>query len=256
MAGTSSESRFSFPPGSAPGPSGLRPCHLKDCLTRDGPQGPLECSLAKLMGLANLGSLPQEFGEIICGSNLIPLNKKDGGIRPIAVGDTLRRVMGKAFLRSPKVLSDLEQLQPRQCGVGVRAAAEMVGMGVQRLVDSLDPGGQWAVMQIDVRNAFNCIDRGAILKGCAEICPGLYNWLSFCYGQKSPLFCQGSFLCWSQTGVHQGDACGPAAFSLGLEVGLRECRKLALASDIPLWECWYLDDSSHCRIPLPIGPLF
>jgi hypothetical protein len=36
--------------------------------------------------------------EVLCASSLIPLQKKDGGLRPIAVGDTIRRVVGKCLL--------------------------------------------------------------------------------------------------------------------------------------------------------------
>ena len=93
-------------------------------------------------------------------------------------------------------------------------------MGVQRLVDALDPHEDWVVLQIDVSNAFNSLSREALLMGCRKKSPGLFNWLSFCYGQKFPLFCQGNFLCWSQKGVHLGDACGPSAFALGLDVAL------------------------------------
>jgi len=31
----------------------------------------------------------------LCAARLIPLKKKDGGVRPIAVGDTLRRLKAK-----------------------------------------------------------------------------------------------------------------------------------------------------------------
>jgi Reverse transcriptase (RNA-dependent DNA polymerase) len=130
-------------------------------------------------------------------------------------------------------------LQPRQCGVGVRNAAEMVGMGLQRFVQSRHAQGDddYVVLQVDMRNAFNSISRDAVLRGCMAKVPTAYNWLRFCYGGASPLYCQGRFLCASHVGVHQGDACGPLGFALGLDVGLDQCVARELA-----WESWYLDD--------------
>ena len=100
-------------------------------------------------------AFPENVRRVLCASSLIPLRKKDGGVRPIAVGDTHRRVVGKCLLRS----------------------------------------------------------------------------------EASPLCCQGRLLCDSHIGVHQGDACGPLGFALGLDTGLDQCEPRELA-----WESWYLDD--------------
>ena len=126
-----------FPPGSASGPSGLRPSHLKKCLERDGKGCTLHEALVELCKMCQNGGLPVPAAPWFCASNLIPLLKKDGGIRPIAVGDTLRRVIGKTILRCPLVKADVEKLAPRQCGVGSPNACEMIGMGVQRIVSHL-----------------------------------------------------------------------------------------------------------------------
>ena len=69
-------------------------------------------------------------------------------------------------------------LCPRQCGVGVRNAAEMVGMGLQRIVESRHSRGanDYVVLQVDMRNAFNSISRDAVLRGCLAKVPTAYNW--------------------------------------------------------------------------------
>ena len=98
-------------------------------------------------------------------------------------------------------------------------AAEMVGMGLQRLVQAMQVEGDtdYVVLQVDVTNAFNSISRDAVLRGCLAKVPTAYNWLRFCYNGPSPLFCQGRQFCESHVGVHQGDACGPLGFALGLD---------------------------------------
>ena len=137
-------------------------------------------------------------------------------------------------------------LCPRQCGVGVRNAAEMVGMGLQRLVESRHSRGanDYVVLQVDMRNAFNSISRDAVLRGCLAKVPTAYNWLRFCCGGASPLICQGRFLCDSHVGVHQGDACGPLGFALGLDTGLDQCETRDLD-----WESWYLADGHTVGSP-------
>jgi hypothetical protein len=119
---------------------------------------------------------------------LIPLNKKDGGIRPIAVGDTLRRVVGKVLLRTGPLRAQVAKLAPKQCGVGVTSAADLVGMGLQRMVEKRESEGDdgFVVFQADFTNAFNCVGRDAVLRGAKDHAPASYNWLKWCYTGRAP----------------------------------------------------------------------
>ena len=69
------EAAMSFPPGSAPGPSGLRPGHLKDLLLKEGRGGGLHAALQALVEGGCLGLLPDELAPILCAATLIPLEK-------------------------------------------------------------------------------------------------------------------------------------------------------------------------------------
>ena len=63
------------------------------------------------------------------------LSKPGGGIRPIAVGFTLRRLIGKIL--SKKLLSKSETLfQPYQVGVGTPKGAEAAVHAVRAFVTS------------------------------------------------------------------------------------------------------------------------
>ena len=112
-------------------------------------------------------------------------------------------------------------------------------MGLQRYVQSQAAADlhDYALLQVDVCNAFNSVSRDAILRGCMAKVPSAYNWLRFCYGGPSPLFCQWRRFCESHVAIHQGDACGPLGFALGLDTALDQCETRALD-----WESWYLDD--------------
>ena len=85
-----------FRRGSAPGPSGLRPEHLRVCL-QAAPwrrQRALQ-SLTSLVNCMTAGGVPSQVAPYLCGAHLHGALKKDGGIRPIAVGNLLRRLVGK-----------------------------------------------------------------------------------------------------------------------------------------------------------------
>ena len=110
----------SFPPNSAVGVDGLRPGHLKDLVA---PQT-AEAGRRLLNALANLcskllrGQIPKHARDFLFAANLTALRKKDGGIRPIAVGNVFRRLASK--IAAEHVMPRLRrQLPPVQLGVGV-----------------------------------------------------------------------------------------------------------------------------------------
>ena len=81
----------SFPNGSAPGPSSLRAYHLREtvqCPSRDR-SAFVTRGLTKLNKLLIAGKAPPEVQVHLCGASLIPIKKKNGGLRPIAVGEAL-----------------------------------------------------------------------------------------------------------------------------------------------------------------------
>ncbi|KAA8494359.1 Retrovirus-related Pol polyprotein from type-1 retrotransposable element R2 [Porphyridium purpureum] len=79
--------------------------------------------------IASVGLHPQA-GALWSHARLIPLKKKDGGVRPIAVGELLRRVLGKLVLAH--LGSDAaESLRPDQYGVGRPAGLEGAVLGTR-----------------------------------------------------------------------------------------------------------------------------
>ena len=130
-----------------------------------------------------------------CASNLLPLAKEDGGVRPIAVGDTCRRLAGKVLLRTTLMQTQSGSFRPRQTGVGVPMACDLIEMGVQSVAQS--PGQEWVVLQVDLKNAFNSVSRQAMLEVAREKVPSTYKWLAWCYATPCPLYCQGKLLTYS-----------------------------------------------------------
>ena len=115
----------SFPKGSAGGPDGLRPQHLQDMVGASAGAGGamLLQSLTAFTNLVLAGDIPVETRPFFFGASLTALNKKDGGVRPIAVGCTLRCLVAKVASRS--VMERMGQyLAPLQLGYGTPLGAE------------------------------------------------------------------------------------------------------------------------------------
>ena len=87
----------SFRPGSAGGPDGLRPCHLKTLTAPGSAEAGRRflVSLTKFVNLVLEGGVPVFARPVFFGASLCALGKKDGGIRPIAVGNDLLRLATK-----------------------------------------------------------------------------------------------------------------------------------------------------------------
>jgi len=76
----------SFPNGSAAGPDGLRPQHLKDLLLGAPDDNQLLSAVTDLTNLLLEGKTPPSVRVALFGANLLAIRKNNGGIRPITIG--------------------------------------------------------------------------------------------------------------------------------------------------------------------------
>ena len=87
----------------------LRPQVLKNMTAKSNGQTGLE------------GNVPFELRPYFFGAKLIALKKPDGGLRPIAVGNTFRRLSAKCA-RYPVFETRQERYGSRQVAVGTKTA--------------------------------------------------------------------------------------------------------------------------------------
>ena len=177
----------SFPNGSAGGPDGLRPQHLKD-LIATGVGGGSEALLRALVPFIELvlsGNTPISIRPFFFGANLIALQKKDGGIRPIAVGCTLWRLAAK--VAGMKVVDQMATLlAPRQLGYGVRNGAEAAVHVARMYLSNPDPS--IAFLKLDFQNAFNSLRRDKMLQAIQKLAPDLTAFAHSAYSSPFTLF--------------------------------------------------------------------
>ncbi len=148
------------------------------------------------------------------GASLCALDKKDGGIRPIAVGNTFRRLTAK--LASASLSAQMSsKFAPRQVGFGIKGGCE-AAVHARRTFIKNNSHRKVVVVKIDFRNAFNEVDRDAFLKEMKTNCPAIFPFLWQCYSSPSLLF-YGDFILLSQNGAQQGGPCGPLIFSSAIQ---------------------------------------
>jgi len=87
---------LSFPSGSAGGTDSLRPQHLKDLISCRESGSDFGSALTQFVNIVLEGRCPKQYAQsFLVQGRLIGLNKNDGGIRPIAIGFSLRRLVSK-----------------------------------------------------------------------------------------------------------------------------------------------------------------
>ena len=166
---------LSFPKDSAAGPSSLRPQHMKDALV-PGLKDEVVAKLQQLIELMARGRAPASIHKWISGGSLVALPKKDGGLRPIAVGETWRRLVSKVLVAS--CTEDTSAyLQPLQVGVGTRNGCESVVHVVRQWCSRHHTDEDRVLALMDLSNAFNSVDRSAFRAAVRRVAPCLAPWV-------------------------------------------------------------------------------
>ena len=214
-----------FPLEAAPGPTGLRAQHLRDaCVV--GNSDSFLAQLAEVVSLLAQGRAPSFVAPVLAGAGLVTLPKPQGGVRPIAVGEILRRLTGKCLMT--QVREDAQAFfWPAQVGVAVKGGAERAVHAVRAWTQQHAGASQKALLKLDFRNAFNCVSRDAVLQECAANFPALARWATWCYRQPTRLQF-GDRVLHSSTGIPQGDPLRPLLFSVALQPLARALRNGSL----------------------------
>lgn len=170
--------------------------------------------------------------EALVASRLIALDKCPG-VRPIGVGEVVRRVMGRAILA---VLKDdiMRAVGPLQLCAGQEAGCEAAIHAIHQIFD--DPSTD-AVLQVDATNAFNSLNRETALRNIQVSCPAIATILTNTYRQDIPLFIGGETI-FSREGTTQGDPLAMAMYALAVSPLIKDLR------DDGCKQVWYADDSS------------
>ena len=154
------------------------------------------------------GRTPPSVHLFLFHATLTALEKKEGGVRPIAVGCPLRHLVAK--IAGNLVCSKMAVLLlPRQLGFGIRGGVEAVVHAARQYIDNLQ--ANHAIIKLDFRNAFKSVYRDKMLDAVNDLAPDIYPFVHSIYSTPSDLTWGDKSLL-SAEGVQQGDPLGPSSF--------------------------------------------
>ncbi|KAL0219430.1 hypothetical protein P9112_005083 [Eukaryota sp. TZLM1-RC] len=207
-----------LPSGRSAGPSGLSYDHLKSAVNIC-PE--IVDDLVFFFNSVIMGRF--KLPQALMASRLVALNKPGGGVRPIAVGESITRLLAIISFK--------------------RVKSSAINFFV--LINLLfNQKGKNYLLNIDFKNAFNSVFRSSILQELELQYPPLLPYFKLMYGSPSNLIFHSENIV-SSRGVKQGDPLGPFFFCLALQSVL-----VKFKSDFPdIHICAYADDLSL------IGPL-
>ena len=124
--------------------------------------------------------------DALIASQLIPPNKSPG-VRPIGIGEVLRRIIGKVVMSvvKKKVVqaAGLLQVCPGQVAD--------VESAIHRMVDLFESDISAAVLQIDTTSAFSSLNRNLFLRSMEVICTEISSFVINCYTLPSHFSLEG-----------------------------------------------------------------
>ena len=217
---------FSFPSNCGAGRSGLRPSHVRDAL-RPASSDLLLRLLSEVVSIMLRGEVPEVIRPYVCGASIMALRKPNGSLRPIAVGETVRRLASKIAV---DFISEHARviLEPLQLGVKTPNGCEAIVHTARQWLHRHRSDANKVALSVDISNAFNSVHRSAVLRSVRVHFPSLAPWVDCCYRHDSVLF-TGSSMAASQVissarGVQQGDPLGPVLFALAIHPIVLEAR--------------------------------
>ncbi|CEM07685.1 unnamed protein product [Vitrella brassicaformis CCMP3155] len=219
---------WTAPKGSAQGGTGWRYEHLRAIHNWR-----CKVPLPNFVRLLVHSRVPPSLRPFLSAARLSVFEKTDddgvatGGVRPIAMGETIRRWVTRAIVqqKSPELEA---ALAPCQYAVGVASGSEKLIAAVRTFLSAGEPDERRVLLSLDAKNAFNTMSRQAILEGVDRLFSDLTQYFLQWYGESAELWFhhERGYTCKvsSQEGVQQGDFGGPAWYACGLHGVLEKIR--------------------------------
>ncbi|KAF6200183.1 hypothetical protein GE061_006484 [Apolygus lucorum] len=221
------------------GPSGTSSEQWVDFLLRHGRHSQrLRAAVATLANKLANENVSWESIQALVASRLVALDKCPG-VRPIGVGECLRRILGKCMAEVTGEDVTVACGEKQLCG-GLAAGIEGAVHAMSTLYrEKATANAHWGLLLVDAKNAFNAMNRMVALWQARIRWPRCARFLYNTYKGHAELVFRGSEnKLYSREGVTQGD---PLAMLL---YGISTLPLIEKLQDPRMTQCWYADDSS------------
>ena len=168
----------------------------------------LRIALASLIRSMCINKVSDNSLGALLASRLVPLDKSPG-VRPIGVGEVLRRIMGKVVMSVTK--PDVVKASAKSQMCGHQSGSEAAIHAMKKMFDNQHTD---AVLLVDAANAFNSLNRNVFLRNIGITCPIIATYVRNCYSIPARLFVIGGTEIKSNEGTTQGDPLGMAIYAI------------------------------------------
>ena len=160
--------------------------------------------------------------EPIVVSRLIPLDKGNGEVRPIGVGEVIRRIISKCVTRVAKQ-DVINASGAMQVCAGQKSGGEAAIHAMRNIFEADETD---AALLVDASNAFN------------SLCPLIATYVTNTYRVPARLFVVGGSELKSAEGTTQGDPLAMSMFAISLQPLISLLHNRSTAK-----QCWFADDA-------------
>ena len=169
---------------------------------------------------------------------LVPLMKEDNGIRPVGIGESLRRIVGKcvSWVLKKDIIKASGTLQT--C-TGIESGIEAA---IHAMKSSYKEKWCEVVMLVDADNAFNRLNRKLALENIQKLCPPIHLYLENSYNTPTRLYLNDGTFILSKEGATQGDNLAMAKYALATTPMINFLEKETKSDQIV--QVWFADDST------------
>ena len=169
-------------------------------------------------------------------NRLVPLKKDDSGVRPVGVGETIRRIIEKCISWTAKDIHAAGLLQTcTGLESGVEAAFRTIDCTMQE---------DWceAAIFVDAENAFNKMNRAVALYNVGRLCPPLHQYLANSYSSPSNLYLADGSVLQSKEGTTQGDNLAMPWYAVASRPMIMTLKETVGEENFK--QVWFADDSA------------
>jgi len=206
------------------------------CCSFSGASTSLCTAIARTAKILATKHVPAQTMTALLAGRLIPLDKKPG-VRPIGIGEVLRRLIAKVVLRiaRPAITEATGTIQ--LCG-GQAAGIEAAVHAMKEVFADESTEG---LLLVDATNAFNAVNRQAMLHNVKVLCPEVSTLADNFYMHAANLHVAGTTIL-SQEGTTQGDPLAMPLYALAVMPVISSLA--AHESSRQAMQEWYADDAA------------
>ena len=218
----------------AAGPSGIDASGWRCLLSSFYKESTDLCEAIAMLGRRICQNYVDPNGLLAYTSCRLVAMDKCPGVRPIGIGEVVRRIIGKAILTVTS--QDIQQVTGAlQLCAGQQAGCEVAIHAMRQVFTQ--PNTE-AVLLVDATNAFNCLNRKVAVQNILRICPSVAPALVNCYRSDAQLFVGGEVIL-SSEGTTQEDPLAMAMFAIATIPLIHRLKESSSASQV-----WFADDAT------------